>query len=168
MSKAAEITKPKAADPVEQPPAKLPEINPDHCTVNATGFVYKELVVRLPKGFTADMLNSNPKAAWAKVQARGKALKKFDRVVVIACDESWMADAVVAEASMTSVTFAKPRIITLGERQDQLLEDENYRIEWNGRGYVVRRKSDSVVVTETAPTMALAERDLRNLYPKRA
>jgi hypothetical protein len=167
MTKLAE--KPKAADPVapEQPPAKLPEINPDHATVQATGFVWKEVFVRLPQNFTADMLNSNPKA-WSKVQARGKALKKFDRVVVIAWDESWMADAVVAEASQTSVTFAKPRIITLGERQDQLLEDENYRIEWNGRGYVVRRKSDSVVVTETAPTMALAERDLRALYPKRA
>jgi hypothetical protein len=162
----AEITKPKAADPVEKPPEKLPEIVPEHCTVQATGFVYKELVVRAPKGYTADMLNSNPKA-WVKVQARGKALKKLDRVVVIAWDESWMADAVVAEASMTSVTFAKPRITTLGERQDKVIEDENYRIEWNGRGYVVRRKSDSVVVTETAPTLALAERDLRNLYPKR-
>jgi hypothetical protein len=58
--------------------------------VNSSGFVWRDMFVRLPKDFTADMINSNPKA-WSKLQARGKALKKFDRVVPIAWDESWMA-----------------------------------------------------------------------------
>jgi hypothetical protein len=164
MTKTADlVTKP---NPDLTPPAKLALIDPARCVIQAEGFAYKELFVRLPADFIADHINSRAEA-WQSVQSRsGKALKKFDRVTVVAWDETWMAEAIVVEAGQLRVFFAKPKITSLGARYENLCEDENYRVEWAGSGYVVRRKRDSVVVTQSATTAALAERDLRNLYPK--
>src|SRR5689334_20097777 len=81
MTKAAEITKPAPADPV--PASARLMIDPKNCLVQANGFCWKEMFVRLPSGFTADHLNSQPEV-WKKVQAvPSKALRKLDRVIAV-------------------------------------------------------------------------------------
>ncbi|MGE3872309.1 MAG: hypothetical protein AB7F74_05060 [Parvibaculaceae bacterium] len=140
---------------------------PDHCQLQTEGFVWREFFCRLPQGFIADHLNSRPEA-WALLQARpNRALRKFDRMTAIAWDESWLAEMIVASADFQKVIFGKPRITTFPERLENLLQDERFKIEWCGIGYVVRRKADNVVVSSPVPSVALAERDLRNQYPQR-
>jgi hypothetical protein len=47
---------------------------------------------------------------WKKVQAKPvKALRKFDQIIAVAFDETWMAEAVVADARNETVVLAKPR-----------------------------------------------------------
>ena len=52
------------------------------------------------------------------------------------------------------------------DRYQPLFGDENFQIVWGGHGYAVKRKKDGHIMTAVVHTVALAERDLRSLYPK--
>ena len=145
---------------------KLLRINPANVHVNYQGFVFREIFVRLPSGMIADDLKEYQ--IWGKVQDGGKALRKFDRVVIVSFDETWIAEAYVESADGAKVILARPRIITLSERDERLLNDGTYRVNWTGSGYNVVRNRDDAVVTTTFPNTVLAERALAGMYPKRA
>src|SRR5215207_10172076 len=94
--------------PQPQPGAPpLPFIDPANCVIQYAGQAFKEVFVRLPKELIADDLKIPE--LWRKLQAKpGKALRKFDRVIAVSFDESWLAEAVVADARGEIVVLAKP------------------------------------------------------------
>lgn len=150
-------------------PRQAPEIDPGRVTLQYTGFAWREYMVVVPAGFVAADLNEATEA-WKKVQGGGRnAFRKFDRVMIVAYDESWFAEAVVAHADHKSVVFAKPRITSLPARVDKLFETEEYRVKFLGSGqYAVERKRDGAIMTQAVASAELAARDLNNLYPRRA
>lgn len=165
MTKLAE----KAAAPVapEPPPLKLQEVDPANVQLNDESYVVRTFIVRLPKGWTAATLNEWPQG-WSRVQARPRAMRKLDRLVCISFEEDWLAECWVAEASQVSVTLAKPKITQLGARQGNLYRDDQFFVEWQGRGFIVRRVSDGfAVVSEPQATEQLAIREIKNLYPQK-
>jgi hypothetical protein len=156
----------KEAAPITLAPAGPPYIDPQLCQIQYAGQAFKIVFARLPKEFIADDLK-RPEV-WKKLQAKpNKALRKFDQVVCVAYDESWMAESTCCEARGETAVLAKPRITTFPDRYEPLFSDENYAVEFVGSGFAVRRKKDGVLMTQPIATAALAERDLRNLYPKR-
>lgn len=144
----------------------VPEIEPRNVTLNATGFAWSSYMARLPEGMIADDLKEP--SVWRKIQRGAHPLRKHDRVYVIAYDESWIAECIVADADTKQAVLAKPRVTTFPARFDKLLETEEYRIAWVGNGFRVQRKSDGAFVTQVAANAPLAERDLAALYPRRA
>ena len=146
---------------------ELPKIKPLTCKWNAEGFAYRELFVRLPESITLQMMNDEPRI-WRSVQGDiHTALMKFDRVVAIAFDESWMIDAVVNVAARDSVMLAGIRKISLPQRSVALYADETYRVKWAGSGYGVFRLADDVMMlSETYQTPEAAKMGLMSLYPK--
>lgn len=146
---------------------KVPEIDPNNVTLEVAKAVTREFLIRLPEGTIGDDLKEP--ALWRKVQANPrKALQKFDRVLLVAFDESWLAEAIVSFASNSTVELAKPRLATLESRYPKLLETDEYRIKWFGTGFAVERKRDAHRMTSMVASAALAERDLVALYPKSA
>jgi hypothetical protein len=150
-----------STDPIT---AKPPAIAPENVIVQYDGAVFRELFVRLPKDLQADDLKEP--SIWRKVQASRATVRKLDRVTLVSWSEDWIGEAVVAHADETAVVLAKPRITTFPPRYDRLFEDDRHRVVWAGTGYRVQRKSDGALVTDSVATMQLAERDLRNLYPR--
>jgi hypothetical protein len=117
-----------------------------------------------PRPSRAQVITNPPCSERATKAKPGKALRKFDQVIAVAFDETWMAEAVVADAR--SVVLSKPRITTFPKRYDPLFADENYELRWTGVGYAVFRKKDKHQMTAPVATTALAERDLKRLYPQ--
>jgi hypothetical protein len=107
--------------------------------------------------------------AWSKVQsAQAKSLRQWDRLTLIAFDQTWMAEATVSHATEQGVSLAGVRIVQTPQGTQNLMRDDSYAIKWSGNGgYYVERIADGQRMTQDAPNPTLAERDLRNLYPKR-
>jgi hypothetical protein len=145
--------------------AGQPAIDPANVILNAEGFAFRSIFVRLPRGLAADDLKEP--AIWRRVQASPARLRELDHLTLLAFDRDWMAEAVVGAADAAKVVLAKPRLTAFPPRYDRLMEDERYRIVWAGTGYVVQRKCDGQAVSLPAATVALAERDLRHLYPQK-
>ena len=158
----------KTVDPIATAAERrAPQIQSRCVFKQATGFMWAEWLVRLPRGFLADDLKEP--TVWRDVQAdRNTALRMFDRLFLIAWDETWAAEAVVAQADSISAILAKPRIISLAERSTPLFHDDTYRVVWDGVGYFVERKKDNQRMTSSAATPQIAERDLAALYPRTA
>ena len=114
------------------------------------------------------MLNDEPRI-WRLVQADVHvALMKFDRIIAVAFDESWMVDAIVNVAENDSVMLAGIRKISMPQRSVSLFNDETYAVRWAGSGYGVYRKSDDVpMVSETYSSVEAAKIALLGLYPKK-
>lgn len=146
---------------------QAPEIDPARVTLQATGFIWREYMVRCPADMVSDDLKEP--GIWRRVQVSGSrnTLKKHDRVYIVAFDETWVAEAIVASADNKSAVLAKPRLTTFPERYDKLFNDGTYKIEWNGHGYVAVRIADGHVMTQPTANVALAERLLVQLYPAR-
>lgn len=147
-------------------PRSAPDIDPARATLQVSGFAWREYLVRVPSGFVADDLKEP--GIWRKVQNGSKnALRKYDRLTIVAYDESWLAEAIVASADNKGAVLAKPRVTSLPSRFDKLFEDDMYRIAWNGFGYIVERKSDGHAMTQPTANVELATRLLAQLYPAR-
>jgi hypothetical protein len=148
-------------------PRQTPEIDPARVTLQATGFIWREYMVRCPADMVSDDLKEP--GIWRKLQISGSrnALKKFDRLLIVAFDETWVAEALVASADSKGAVLAKPKITGMPERYDRLFNDGTYRVEWNGFGFVVVRIADGHVMTSATANAALAERLLAQLYPAR-
>lgn len=146
-------------------PHQTPEIAPALVFLDASNFATRAWVVRLPKGF--EITDLNEPSAFAKVQRdRTKALRKFDSVLLIAYDETWIARATVTFADASLVTISKPSITQIGARFDRLPGDETYRTEWSGIGYDVIRKTDNAVIAHDLPSVAAAQREIDGRYPR--
>ncbi|MBB3288754.1 MULTISPECIES: hypothetical protein [unclassified Rhizobium] len=141
-------------------------VDPSKVIINSAGQVFREIFIRLPKEAIADDLKEPD--LWQAVQRGPKALKKFDRLVIVAWDESWVAEAIVSHADGNIAVVAKPRITQFPERVEKLFSDGTYAIRWNGAGYDVVRLRDGAVVSGGHHNAALAERALANMYPRRA
>lgn len=143
-------------------------IDPKHVSVNRAGFATKELFIRLPADFVADDLKKPD--VWKKLQQdrTGKALRAYDKIFAVAFDQTWIAEAIVSETTADSATLAGVRIVQLNRRYSNLFRDANFAVQWDGTGYYVERISDGQRMTQTVGSPELAERDLRNLYPRRA
>jgi hypothetical protein len=141
-------------------------VDPNTVTINYQGFAFREMFARLPSGMIADDLKEP--AIWATLQKGPRALRKFDRLIVVSFDETWMAEAYVESATGEQALLARPKIIALSERSENLFNDGTYRVEWTGYGYRVVRLRDGASMTEAFANAPLAERALAGLYPKRA
>jgi hypothetical protein len=141
-------------------------VDPNAVTVNYQGFAFREIFARLPSGIIADDLKEPE--LWKNVQQGNKALRKFDRVIVVSFDETWLAECYVENATGEMAVLAKPRIVSFSERTEKLFNDGTYRVEWTGTGYRVARLRDGASMTEVFANAPLAERALASLYPKRA
>lgn len=148
--------------------ATKPFIDPARVTIDSAGFARRNLFVRLPAEFVAGDL-ADPDV-WQKVQSNAaKALRRHDSVYLVAFDETWVAEAIVADADGAKAVLAKPRLTDLKhDRFNSLFGDETYQIQWNGAGFVVVRRKDGHVMTQAVASASHAERDLRALYPRAA
>jgi hypothetical protein len=147
----------------------VPPIPSDNIKLNVGGMAFQSYFVRLPEGVTAQHLNDDP-SIWRLIQSnRNVALRKFDEVRIVDYAESWVADATVSFADHVSVILARPRITQLPERTVPIFEDDAYRVKWFGSGWGVERKKDSQLMCggQTFHTAAIAEAELRHLYPRR-
>jgi len=163
MSNAVAIAEEADSDePIFKEPVR---IDPNMVQYDHDGMVTRHVVIRLPVGVIADHLNSN-RDLFNRVQTtRSKALRKFDRLLLISYEEDWCADVMVAEASPTGITLAKPIITTLPARRENLFQDDTYRVAWGGIGYFVHRKSDNFTMSGPHATPQIAQAELARLYP---
>ncbi len=147
---------------------ELPKIKPLTCKWQSEGFAFRTLFVRLPESITLQMLNDEPRI-WRLVQADVHvALMKFDRIIAVAFDESWVVDAIVNVAENDSVILAGIRKVSLPQRSVSLYADATYAVRWAGSGYGVYRKSDDVaMLSETYSSTEAAKIALLGLYPKK-
>ncbi|SMH36070.1 hypothetical protein [Mesorhizobium australicum] len=146
--------------------AKLPEIQANSVSLQAAGHVWKEVLVRLPDGYVADDLKEP--GIWAKVQGSRWSLRKFDKVLVVAFDESWCAEARVVDADQKKAVLGGIKVISMPARFDALLNDGTYRVVWLGGDYGVERIRDGHIVARGAVNPQHAERLLFQQYPSRA
>jgi len=142
-------------------------IMPDAVSLDVAGLVLRHFVIRLPKGVTLTTVHERSKAVWRLVQRdHAKALRRLDRVTLIAADESFVADAYVTGATSEDVTLARPTVVKLDPRSAVLPGDDKYRIEFQDGGYCVIRRSDNQRMTLPVASLQVALNDMANLYPR--
>ena len=146
-----------------------PVIPSKNVEINAQGRLFKSVFVRLPAAAVLQDLNDSP-TIWSNVQGNAHvALRQWDRLTIVAYDESWLAEAVVSYASRDEVILAGIKQTRLPERRPPLFADNMYEVKWAGSGYGVFRKSDNVPMfgemTHANPETAKAA--LLGLYPKK-
>ena len=148
---------------------KLPKgqnIDPNQVKLNYAGFMFTEWFVRLPKDVIADDLKEP--GLWRLYQSGQNGIRKFDRLMIVAWDESWIAEAIAEHATREGVWLSVSRVKQLSDRAERLFGDGTYQVQWNGTGYHVTRLADGAKMTDTFHNAALAERALVGLYPRRA
>lgn len=150
------------------PPTELPAIEMRSVVTQHEGNRWREFLVRLPNGVTADDLKEP--GLWRKIQMRpSTSLRVFDRLTVVAFDESWFAECRVIRADGAGAVLSIGKIVSMGDgRFDNLPGDELYRIAWSGNGYVVIRRSDNVVMTHAVRDLGQAARDMSRLHARAA
>ena len=166
MTTLAEAKAKAAAEAAEDTGRVAPPVQKGSVRRNRAGSVYCEWDVRFPEFGIADDLKEP--GIWRKVQDDiNTALKRFDEVRILAFDASWVAYAIVAHASQTEVLLAVRGITSLPEARENLYQDDKYRVEFDGWGYVVVRKGDGQKMSDSLVNPALAQQAVINLYPKR-
>ncbi len=126
------------SDSVREPP----EFDYKALQWNSEGFAWRTALVRAPKDLTAADLQNYPEKLWKKVQGNpATALRRWDRLTILASDESWMIpDAIVAEAAKGRVVLTNFKILTLQARTERFATDDGlYVIEWEGAGFACFR-----------------------------
>lgn len=157
-------------------PRKIPRIRRRDVRRNTEGnFCFSEWFIRLPDGLVFQDINDAQGEIWKDVQtAGGTALRRFDNVRMVAADESWLADGIVADANIDKVVFAGLKRVQLVARIETFVtNDGRYRAEWAGAGYGIFRRSDDEWIPMTAlgyhQTMERAKHELMQAcYPKNA
>ncbi len=145
----------------------IPEIKPEHVQVNASGQVWRSLLIRLPEGLISDDLRTP--SIWKKVQANNQcALIKMDRLFILGHDESWACEAIVKRATSAEANLVILKVFSFREADEILFNDGKLEIYWDGAAYGVRRMSDHVrVVSPGFSTEAMAIDALRKTYPQK-
>ena len=138
----AAASAPAAAQPIDAP---VPTIEPRNVCIDA-GLHFRHALVRLPKNMIGDDLR-DPKI-WRRVQAvRQSALIKFDRLLLVAFDESWACEAIVKHATNTEAALVIHRIFGFRDADESLFSDGTFEVCWDGCHYQVRRIADRVQVS---------------------
>jgi hypothetical protein len=162
VEKKAEAAAKTASAEAREPPV----VKPANVVVNDAGQVWRSVLVRMPEGAVADDLR-DPKI-WRVVQAvPAAALIKMDRLLVLAFDESWAAEALVKHASNSEVKLLIQKVFGFAEAKDGLFSDGTLEVFWNGASYGLRRVSDKLPVAQGFHTEGLAIDELRRYYPRR-
>ena len=153
--------------------ASITQIEPPAVTMHNVfeqyaGHQWREFLVRLPEGAGKDDLKDP--SLWRKTQSRpGTALRLFDRLTIVAFDETWMAECRVIRADASSAVLSFSKIIEMGTgRFDNLPQDDTYKIRWSGTGYIVVRKSDEVIMSRPVRDLGQAATDMRRLHARAA
>ena len=163
------MTKSPSTAKADSDEREVPAIKPQAFTWQSQGFAWREAFVRLPEGIVAQDLQDSP-TVWRKVQDNGNtALKKFDRVMCVANDETFVVNAMVAEADRSKATLADFKITKL-PGNEATFENAEYSIKWGGPGFAVYRKRDGVQAIPTFfETIEQAKSEmLRTLYKAKA
>ena len=164
MAKAATVTTDATTAPAPEAPREAPIISPRSVTIDAEGHCLRTLVVRLPADFEATDL-AEP-SIWSRVQGdRAAALRKLDRLVLIAHDEGYVWTCFVAQAGPTFAVLARPTRFELQARRNEYFSDDNFKVTWNGSSFGVVRKSDGHVMKAGLANEALAIIELKRCYP---
>src|SRR5437667_404071 len=83
---------------------EIPKIDPGQVRLDVSGHHHQRYAVTLPAGMIADDLKEP--GVWSKVQTTARcALRVYDVLFLVAHDGSWVADAIVAHASMAGATL---------------------------------------------------------------
>ena len=155
----------KKAAAASSPLRVIPVIDPQFAKLNLSGNEYQHWFIRLPQGVIADDLKEP--SLFRQLQQSPKALRKHDTLRLVEYDESWIAEAIVVEANATEAVLAGVRIVQFPQRIKPLFEDDRFKVEWRGAGYVVIRKSDGAKMSDSFPTEQLAIRAVGSQYPVR-
>ena len=144
-TKQKNVTASEAAASAEPIDAPVPTVEPRNVNIDP-GLHFRHVLVRLPKGMIGDDLR-NPKI-WRRVQAvRQSALIKFDRLLLVAFDESWACEAIVKHATNTEASLVIHRIFGFRDADESLFSDGTFEVCWDGCHYQVRRIADRVQVS---------------------
>src|SRR5262245_39489234 len=86
-------------------PREPPEMKSHALSWQSEGFTWREAFVRLPQGMI--LADLQLPEIWKNIQqSRMTSLQRFDRVTMLAYDESWIVkDAIVADAGPTSAVI---------------------------------------------------------------
>jgi hypothetical protein len=143
-------------------------IEPRDVKVSSEGFAWRELLIRMPAGMTADDLRSP--AIWKKAQTSPQtSLRKLDHLLILTFDEKQMVRAICTHSSSTEAHLAIERVCTFREMGSSFYQDGVLEIYWDGAAYAVRRMADQVrVVAEGFTTEAGAIAALHKFYPTKA
>ena len=152
--------------PEDMAPRKVPEIDPACVEPDVIGNKLRSFVARLPQDFVASDL-AEP-TLFRRVQLRGErsALRKMDRVVMVAWDEGHVWEAWVSQAGPDFVVLSRPSHYELQARRTEYFSDDLYKVTWSGAYFNVIRKSDKHVMSAGHGSENIAIRELKNLYPR--
>jgi hypothetical protein len=141
------------------------EINPRDVKLSSEGFCWRELLIRMPKGMTADDLR-DPKI-WRKAQTSPQtSLRKLDHLLILDFDEKQIIRAVCTHATSTEAHLAIERVGTFREQGSSFYQDGVLEVFWDGSAYGVRRMADQVrVIAEGYTTESAAIAALHRFYP---
>lgn len=148
------------------PQRAIPTIDPTWCKINVAGNEFMQWFIRLPHGAIADDLKE-PSIFKRLQQGTRGPLRKHDMLRLVAFDESWIADATVAEANATEAVLAGVKITQYPARIKSLFQDDKFKVEWAGQGYCVVRKSDGAKLSGPHGSEELAIRALSSQYATR-
>jgi len=146
----------------------IPKIKPQNVEINAEHFCWREFLIRLPEDVTWTSIHEQADEVWRLVQSNPHvSLRALDRVVFLTHDESEMAMATVCVATGTKVVLSGFRKFSFGGRDETAQwADDVYKIDWDGSGYAIHRKSDGVRVKPGSfSSIELAKAEVRKLYP---
>ena len=156
----------KKADTGTDPERVAPLVQVNCVHLNKAGSVWAQWSVRFPEGGTPDDLTR--REIWSRIQNTLRPpIRRFDELRILAHDAGWLADCFVAHASDTALDLVVRSITKLPGQVERLFADERYEVRFVGKGYQVFRKSDDQPMKDATHSAAAAERDLRELYPKR-
>lgn len=145
MAVAAKMREAEAAPAASLAEPQAPELESRHVQIDSAGQVWRNVLVRAPKGLIAEDVR-NPKA-WRRVQAvRQSALVKLDRLLILAFDESWGIDAIVKHATNAEVSLAILKVFSFRDADETLYTDGTLEVFWEGGGYNVRRCADKIPI----------------------
>jgi hypothetical protein len=144
---------------------EIPLVKPSHVQLNDAGHSWRNILVRMPEGAVADDLR-DPKI-WKLVQAVPQsALIRLDRLLILAFDESWIAEALVKHATATEARLLILKVNTFAGVDEKLFGDGTLEVFWDGSSYGVRRIADKQPVSRGHGTEGAAIDALKSYYPK--
>lgn len=162
--KTATTESPAAVIPIAAP--DLPKIDPAKQKVQHAGHAFAEYVIFLPEGLNLDDLGKEP-AVFSRIQGGRFPLRELDKLILIAHDRSWIAEARVAVSKPDGVVLFKLDKRDWPARYDTLPETNEYRVMHDAIGYRVQRKRDLAWVSQPVHSVTMAARDMDALYPRK-
>lgn len=144
-----------------------PQIEAQNVKLNADGFCWREYLVELSPGMTADDVRSPE--IWRTYQGNpNRALNAGDTLRIYGPGREWCIPfAMVAQADRFSVQLVGiSKIIPLPARSRPFMNDGINSVYSQGGLYGVKRMADGVKVDGFFDTEAAAELALRNMTPQ--